>query len=109
MPGQSDKTANLTVGYELDRWTMRLTANHKTKYLEEVGEVDNQHYDVYVDDRTQLDFSTQYWVTEDIQVYFQINNITDEPFYKYVNDSKYNAQYEEYGPSFVLGATVTNF
>lgn len=109
LPGQSDITANITLGYEMDRWNMRLTANHKTKYLDEVGEDADERYDVYVDDHTQLDFSANYEVDENIQVYFQANNITDEPFYKYVNGTQYNAQYEEYGPTFKLGVTLTNF
>nr|WP_207950674.1 TonB-dependent receptor [Marinobacter sp. JSM 1782161] len=109
LPGQSDTTGNLTLGYEDDRLSLRLAGNYKSDYLMEVSDPDDARYDVYQDDQFQLDFSAGYFVTENLQVQFDAVNITDEPYYTYAGSSDYNAQYETYGRTYRLGLTYTNF
>ncbi|MCP8899433.1 TonB-dependent receptor [Gilvimarinus xylanilyticus] len=109
LPSQSDTTGNLSIGYEASSFNMRLAANYKSEYLLEVQDVTDAAEDVYVDEQTQLDFSARYYLTEGMQVYFEALNLTDEPYYAYVNDNQYNAQYESYGLTFKLGLTLTNF
>jgi outer membrane receptor protein involved in Fe transport len=48
-------------------------------------------------------------VTPQLQVSFEAQNITDEPYYAYQGRASYNAQYEEYGPTYKLGLTFTHF
>jgi len=35
--------------------------------------------------------------------------LTDEVYYSYVKDSKYNSQYESYGATYKLGITFMQF
>ncbi|MDO3387280.1 TonB-dependent receptor [Gilvimarinus sp. SDUM040013] len=109
MPSQSDTTGNLSVGYESSSFSVRLAANYKSEYLLEVGDVSDSEEDVYVDAQTQLDLSARYYITDGVQVYLEAMNLTDEPYYAYLNDRSYNAQYESYGMTFKMGVTVTNF
>ena len=109
MPSQSDTSANLMVGYESDRISMRLSANYKSNYLLEVQEPANADYDAYVDDQLQLDFSLRYYLTESIKLHFEALNLTDEVYYSYVKDAKYNSQYESYGATYKLGITFMQF
>ncbi len=109
MPSQSDTSANLMVGYESDRISMRLSANYKSNYLLEVQEPADANYDAYVDDQLQLDFSLRYYLTESIKLHFEALNLTDEVYYSYVKDAKYNSQYESYGATYKLGITFMQF
>ena len=109
MPSQSDTSANLMLGYESDSISMRLSTNYKSNYLLEVLEPMEADYDAYIDDQMQLDFSLRYYLTESIKLHFEALNLTDEVYYSYVKDSKYNAQYESYGVTYKLGITFMQF
>ncbi len=109
LPSQSDVTGNLLIGYEKDRLSLRLTANYKSDYLYEVGNVSDKRYDSRVDDQTQIDFSARYSLTDNLQVFFNAENLGDEPYYIYSGHRRYNYQYEEYGPTYTVGLTLTHF
>jgi outer membrane receptor protein involved in Fe transport len=42
-------------------------------------------------------------------VNFEIANITDEPYYTYSNNEKYNTQFEDYGQTYRIGLSYSNF
>ncbi|PAU58931.1 TonB-dependent receptor [Pseudomonas indica] len=109
LPFQSDTVGNLMLGWENDKLSLRLSANYKSDYLQEVAAVDDKAQDLYVDDQTFVDFSARYFLTKDLQVSFEAQNITDEHYYVYTGRDRYNAQYEEYGPTYKLGLTFTHF
>ncbi|PHR17147.1 MAG: TonB-dependent receptor [Sphingopyxis sp.] len=109
LPGQSDLTGNLTLGWENDKLSLRLSGNYKSDYLDEVGDVLDERYDLEVDDQLFVDFSASYFLTESLQVFFEAQNLTDESYYVYTGSRRYNAQYEEYGPTYKLGLTLTHF
>lgn len=109
LPSQSDKTANLSIGYETDSISLRLAANYKSNYLAEVGDVSDAAYDVYADEHMQLDFSSKWTVSSGMQLYFNIINLNDEPYYAYTGRKPYNFQYEQYGRTVVLGLQITNW
>ncbi len=108
LPQQSDKTGNFTVGYDDEKLSLRLAANYKSDYLDEIN-AESPTHDIIVDDHFQLDFSARYFIQDNIQIFFEAININDEPFYSYVSQPSLNAQFEDYGPTFKLGATITNF
>jgi TonB-dependent receptor len=109
MPSQSDTSANFMIGYESDVLSMRLSANFKSNYLLEVLEPMEADFDTYVDDQMQLDFSLRYFLTDSIKLHFEALNLTDEVYYSYVKDAKYNAQYESYGATYKIGITFMQF
>lgn len=109
LPSQSDASANFMIGYESSRISLRLSANYKSSYLLEVSEPLDANYDVYVDAQTQLDFSLRYYVSDSVKIHLEALNLTDEPYYSYVNSKGFNSQYETYGPTYKLGITFTRF
>jgi len=109
MPNQSDITGNVVLGYEKGDLMLRLAANYKSEYLLEVQDVKEASEDIYQGEQTQLDFSAAYNITEQLKLNFEVANLTDEPYYAYQNKEQYNAQYEDYGPTYRLGITYANF
>ncbi|MCG8518332.1 MAG: TonB-dependent receptor [Pseudomonadales bacterium] len=109
LPGQSDTTGNLTFGYEDEHLSLRLAGNYKSDYLMEISDPVDARQDVFVDDQLQLDFSASYYFANGLMVQFDAVNLTDEPFYAYVGDKQYNAQYETYGRTYRLGLVFSNF
>lgn len=109
LPNQSDISGNIILGYEQGPWNMRLAANYKSKYLLEVEDITDDNFDVYQAAQTQWDFSMGYAFMNNLKLTFDIANITNEPYYTYVKAQRYNAQYEEYGTSYRLGLTLTQF
>lgn len=109
LPSQSDTTANLAIGYETADLSLRLAANYKSKYLVELGDIEDSRYDAYEDDNMTVDFSAKWLLSDAISLSFAANNITDEPFYVYTGSRRYNTQYEQYGRSYTLGLQITNW
>ncbi|PAU79697.1 TonB-dependent receptor [Halovibrio salipaludis] len=109
LPGQSDVTGNLSLGYEDRNLSMRLAGNYKSEYLLETGDPLESTGDIYQSDHFQLDFSSSYYVTNELQVSFEVTNINDRPYYAYQNREAYNAQHEEYGRTYRLGVTYASF
>ena len=109
MPSQSDTSANIMLGYEADKISIRLSANYKSSYLLEVLEPLDPAFDAHVDDQLQLDFSLRYFLTDIIKLHFEALNLTDEIYYAYINKPRYNAQYESYGATYKLGISFMSF
>ncbi|MBF1802958.1 TonB-dependent receptor [Alloalcanivorax profundimaris] len=109
LPSQSDVTGNLVFGYETPRLSLRLAANYTGEFLQEVSDPLDDRYDIYTDDHVQLDFTGHYFLTEQLQLTFEAININDEPFYAYTGKERFNAQYEEYGPTYKLGLSLKHF
>lgn len=108
LPNQSETVGNLMLGWEDDKLSLRLSANYKSEYLYEVASITDQAHDLYVDDQTFVDFSAGYFLTKGLQLKFEAQNLTDESYYVYTGSRGYNAQYEEYGPTYKLGLTYSN-
>lgn len=109
LPSQSDVTGNLIIGYEKNGFMLRLAANYKSDYLLEVSDVADERGDIHQASHTQLDLSSAYDLTNHLKLTFDISNLTDEPYYAYQHQEKYNAQYEEYGPTYRFGISYTGF
>ncbi len=103
LPNQSDRVGNLTVGYESDKLSLRLTMSYKSENLEEIdGDLIRME-----DAHQQLDFTGKYFMNDNLYFYFNAININDEPYYHYFDQRSVNAQYEEYGRTLELGVNWT--
>ncbi len=109
LPSQSDTVGNLMLGWENDKLSLRLSANYKSDYLYELAAINDAAHDLHVDSQTFVDFSANYALTKNLQLNFEAQNLTDESYFVYTGHRPYNAQYEEYGPTFKLGLTFTHF
>ncbi|MBU2894984.1 TonB-dependent receptor [Colwellia sp. D2M02] len=104
LPNQADTIANIIVGFENNHFSTRLSAN----YTSENYQFDDGDSAVYEDTHMQIDFSAKYYISQNMQVYFNAVNLTNEPYYLYHGQQNFNYQYEEYGSSFELGFTITS-
>lgn len=103
LPNQSDRIGNITLGYENNQMSLRLTMSYKSENLEEIdGDLIRME-----DSHQQIDFSAKYFINESMHVYFNAININDEPYYNYFDTPSVNAQYEEYGRTLELGFNWT--
>ncbi len=107
LPGQSDTTANLVLGWEGDVFSARLATTYKSDYIRELDMTEPSN-DFYQDAHTSVDMSLRAalgaW-----ELRLDATNLTDEPYFAYSGNNKYNAQYELYGRTIRLGATLRNF
>ena len=109
LPSQSNTVGNLMLGWEDDKLSVRLSANYKSDYLYELSGINDKAHDTYVGSQTFVDFSARYSLTKNLQVTFDAQNLTDQPYFVYSGNSRYNNQYEEYGPTYSVGLTFTHF
>ncbi len=110
LPGQSDTTINLMLGYEAGPLSTRLAVNHKSRYLLQFGsDVTNPALDQVVAGQRQLDLSVSYKITPSVQLTFEGVNLNNEHYYTYVGVPSLNYQYEQYGRTYKLGLKVAIF
>lgn len=76
LPGQSDQVYNLGVFYEKAGFNARLAYNWRSKFIDEVS-LAGREFDIYWDERGQLDFTTSYQLTDTFQIYGEASNLTD--------------------------------
>ncbi|OYT91137.1 MAG: TonB-dependent receptor [Burkholderiales bacterium PBB3] len=110
MPGQSDTSVNLWLGYERGPLSARLALNKKSPYLLEVGgDILDARQDRYVDSQQQIDFTLGYQVHKNVQVTLDAINLTDEKYYVYLGTQAYNTQFERYGRTLRVGVKFAMF
>jgi len=109
LPSQSKQVGNMSIGWQDQKFSVRLAGNYKSRFLAEVGDIDSKQNDLYADAQLYVDLSASYFITPKMQLTFDAQNITDEKFYVYQNRRNFNSQYEEYGPTYRVSLTLTDF
>ncbi|KQW50731.1 MULTISPECIES: TonB-dependent receptor [unclassified Roseateles] len=103
LPSQSDRSFNLSLGWEGHGFSTRLAMNQQSSYLIEVGDVFDAAKDLRVDGQKRLDFSLKYAPSKQLEFGFEAANLINEPYYVYQATPAQNAQYERYGRSVKIG------
>lgn len=101
---QAGTVWNVAVGYDKGPWDLRVSANFRSNNLDELIEED---LDRTIDDRTLIEASAKYRINDNLQVYLEGKNLTDEPEYYYFGNQNRLMQYDEFGTSWILGARYT--
>ena len=104
LPRASKNLYSAHIGYEKYGFSARLAAVHRSEYLDTIG--DSKAFDIYVAPNTQLDFSMDYRITDAVSVYFEAQNLLDEPLELYQGVRSRTLQNEEYGRTYALGLKV---
>lgn len=97
----SDFSGNLSVFYETDRFSARISLNRRSDYL--VGQTFEGGRNEFVDDFEQIDLSVSYDILENLTVYLEGININDEPFFRYSETTDFLEAFEENGARWVFG------
>lgn len=104
LPRASKNLYSAHVGYEKYGFSARVATVYRSAYLDTIG--DSKAYDIYVAPNTQLDFSMSYQFTDAVSVYFEAQNLLDEPLELYQGVRSRTLQNEEYGRTYALGLKV---
>ncbi|MFT4198005.1 MAG: TonB-dependent receptor [Pseudoxanthomonas sp.] len=104
LPRTSKHVYSGFVGYEKYGVSARLSAVYRSDYLDELGT--SKLLDIYVAPNTELDFSLEYELTRNVDLYFDASNLLDEPLERYTGSRRYTQQYEEYGRTYAIGVKV---
>lgn len=100
MPGLADKTYNLTLYYENERFDARVSYNHKSEYVESIG---YNLYPIYRDAYGQVDFSLGYRLADNVKLSLKGINLTNEATTGYTMDASFPTMYELSGRRISLG------
>ncbi|MDG2524718.1 TonB-dependent receptor [Stenotrophomonas sp. HITSZ_GD] len=104
LPRASKNLYSAHIGYEKYGFSARVATVYRSAYLDTIG--DSKAYDIYVAPNTQLDFSMSYQFTDAVSVYFEAQNLLDEPLELYQGVCSRTLQNEEYGRTYALGLKV---
>lgn len=107
LPASAKHTFNAVLGYEKGPLSLRVAGTYRDKYLDELGDAPEE--DRYVAKHFQLDLSAKYQIMDNIQLFGEWVNVTDEPYYAYQNfgGSRRLLQYEEYSWTAKFGVKAT--
>ena len=101
---QADAVGNIALAYDKGPWDLRVSANYRGDYLDILGDAD---LDRTTDDRTLVEASAKYRLSDNFQVYVEGKNLTDAAEYYYFGDESRLAQYDEFGRSVIFGVRYT--
>jgi iron complex outermembrane recepter protein len=125
-PDQPDLTANVSLGWENEAASVRLSANHTSKRLLTLSEKPNAPTaasfsggsawfpDVYRAPYTQIDVNLRWNINKTFQLYLDATNITSEKEVRYYDTAgkapglNYNfyERIEDFGPTYQVGLRV---
>ncbi len=107
LPGLSEDVWNATLYYEKYGFGARIATRYRSEYIGEVTNFANDRALRYVDSDMITDLQLSYLfgggVMEGVQLLFQVNNLTNEPYVAYSQDKQRLLDYQEYGTQYLLG------
>jgi TonB-dependent receptor len=107
LPGLSQDVWNATLYYEKYGFGARIATRYRSEYIGEVSNFANERALRYVDADMITDAQLSYTfggnMLEGLQVLFQVNNLTNEPYIAYSENKQRLLDYQEYGTQYLLG------
>lgn len=101
LPGTAPHMFNASLSWENQKFSARVSLNHAAAYLDELGGDDFE--DRYYDKQTFLDVNASYAIKPWMRVYFEANNLTNQPLRYYQGVADRTMQMEYYEPRFSFG------
>jgi iron complex outermembrane receptor protein len=108
IPGLSKTVANLTVYYEKNGFSFRVSDRYRSKFLGEVAGFGNgRNYRMVKGESvvdSQIGYTFDNGPMQGLSVLAQVNNLTNEPFTTYQNnDERQVIDYQRYGRTYLVG------
>ncbi len=103
LPGTAKHMLNTSLSYEMYGINLRLSLNYTNDYVDEFGA--SEFYDRYYDTQTFVDINGSYEFLDGMRVYFDVNNLTNQPlkYYQGKGHSDRVMQMEYYNTRVNLG------
>ncbi len=111
LPGQSNISANASIGYEDENFLLRFSVNHQGGQLRAVnlsdsrlGDANLNVRDEYEDSTTRLSLTARYYINDHIQLFGDVNNITNSKRREYYQGDENGRIFNRIGD---FGRTIT--
>jgi len=108
LPGLSQDVWNATLYYEKYGFGIRIATRYRSEYIGEVTNFANERGLRFVDDEMLTDAQLSYvfgqGALDGLQLLFQVNNLTNEPYIAYSVNKSRLLDYQEYGTQYLVGA-----
>ncbi|WP_395942819.1 TonB-dependent receptor [Brevundimonas sp.] len=104
-PGTSDRLSSLSVFFEKYGLSARVSYQHRTGWLDEVGATPAS--DMYWDDSERVDLSLRYQATQTVTLFVDANNLSDQRGRRYQGSSDRTYELEGFGRRFMAGLRAT--
>jgi TonB-dependent receptor len=101
LPGTAPNMFNGSLAYSDKKFSARLSANFSDSYIDEIG--GNNFEDRYYGEQFLLDFNASLAFRNGLSVYFDLNNITDQPLRYFQGIKSRTMQAEYYGRRITFG------
>lgn len=101
LPGTAPHMLNASLSWDNDKFSIRVSSNYSSDYIDELG--GNEFEDRYYDKQFFLDANASYKLSENLRVFAEANNLTNQPLRYYQGVSERTMQAEYYLPKFNLG------
>ena len=101
LPGTAPNMFNGSLGFANKSLNLRLSANYSDSYIDEIG--GNAFEDKYYDEQFLLDFNASFVLKNGLSIYFDLNNITDQPLRYFQGVKNRTQQVEFYGRRITFG------
>lgn len=104
LPGTAPHMVNASLSWENSRLSVRVSLNYTAGYLDEVAS--EAFGDLYYDGQLFLDANASYRFGKYVRVFFEANNLTNQPLRYYQGIRSRMAQLEYYKGTFNLGVKI---
>ena len=101
LTGTARNMLNASLSYENKKLVVRTSLNYASDYIDEIG--GSAFNDLFYDKQTFLDFNASYAVTSKWRLYFEANNLTNQPLRYYQGISERTFQEEYYNVRINVG------
>jgi len=109
IPGLSENVANVTLYYENDSFSARVSNRSRSKFLGEVGGFGGGRAFKEIKSESVVDAQVSYTFTNGaaagLTLLLQGYNLTDEPMTTFAGDQRFVIDYQSYGASYMIGAS----
>jgi len=101
LPGQAGNTGNMSLSYETQKISARLSYAISDKYIVEVG--DDADEDIFYEPANRIDISMSYDPMPNLTILADLMNLNNAPLGYFQGSESTPIQRELYGPSFRVG------
>lgn len=101
LPQTAPNMFNGSLSYDTEKFSFRLSANYSDAYIDEIG--GNAFEDRYYDEQFFLDFNANVAINNNLTLYANLNNITNQPLRYYQGVKNRTMQMEYYDARLTFG------
>ena len=105
LPGASDMIYNVSGYYERAGFSARVSWQYRTEWMNSLSS-NPLLGDNYWGDAGRLDVSARYAINDNVELYFDANNLLNEPGVRYVGIPFRVVEHETFGARYLWGARV---